>query len=146
MGTVGGNGVGVDHNLRSVRVARKAGFLAYTPEEFRCSAHNRAGNFDSILLSHVAEHMREEEVVAFVREYLPLLKSGGRVIFFCPQEAGFRTDSTHVQFLDFEALRRIADALGLVTIRQYSHPFPRAVGRWLRYNEFVSICQASPAA
>jgi len=136
-----GNGVGVDHNRRAVQVARAAGYRAYTPEELRASEWNVPGRFDSILLCHVLEHMPEQEAVELVREYLPLLRAGGRVIFLCPQEAGFRSDTTHVQMLDFAALRRLAAACGLRTEREYSHPFPRLVGRFLPYNEFVSIAR-----
>jgi hypothetical protein len=90
--------------------------------------------------------MVEDDVVSLVGDYLHLLKPEGRVIFFCPQEAGFRSDPTHVQLLDFPALRRIADAVGLRTERQYSYPFPRFVGRLLKYNEFVSICRKAAGA
>jgi SAM-dependent methyltransferase len=142
---LGGNAVGVDHNRRAVEMAKAAGFEAFTPEAFRASHHPRASRFDSLLLSHVAEHMVETEAVALVGAYLPMLRPAGRVVFLCPQEAGYRTDPTHVQFMDFPALRRMAAALDLAVEREYSHPFPREVGRWLRYNEFVSICRKPTA-
>lgn len=136
---LGGGGIGVDHNERAVRVARAAGLEAFTPDGLRASPYFVPASFDTILLSHVLEHMHEREAVALVREYLPLLRPGGRVIVFCPQEAGFRSDPSHVQLLDFAALRRVAAASGLAVEREYSHPFPRPVGRFLRYNEFVTI-------
>ena len=54
---VRGAGVGIDHNPYSVDACRRAGFVAFTPEEFRRSPHYAPGRFDSLLLSHVAEHM-----------------------------------------------------------------------------------------
>jgi SAM-dependent methyltransferase len=134
-----GHGVGIDHNPRSVQVARAVGFQAFTPEEFEQSLFNVSESFDSILLSHVAEHMTEEEAIRLLKAHLHLLKPQGKVILFCPQEAGFRSDPTHVQFMDFDALRRISEAAGLVPEREYSFPLPRRCGRFFRYNEFVSV-------
>src|SRR4051794_33905791 len=45
LGHVEGNGVGVDHNEASVIEARKAGFTAYTPDEFLSSPHAAPGAF-----------------------------------------------------------------------------------------------------
>ena len=41
-----GAGVGIDHNPYSVDACRRAGFVAFTPEEFRRSPHHAAGRFD----------------------------------------------------------------------------------------------------
>ncbi len=134
-----GYGVGIDHNPYSVEVARKRGFQAFTPQEFRQSEFNAAERFDSILLSHVAEHMVEDEVVSLLAPYIPLLKSAGQVILITPQEYGFRTDETHIQLMDFERLRRISGKLGLEFFKEFSFPFPRIMGHFFIYNEFVSV-------
>jgi hypothetical protein len=63
----------------------------------------------------------------------------GRLLLITPQEVGYRSDASHVEFLDFTALRAVSDALGLRTERQYSFPFPRPFGRIFIYNEFVSM-------
>jgi SAM-dependent methyltransferase len=135
-----GRGVGVDTNEHCVRAARNRGFTAFTPDGFRsASEYHQAGRFDSILLSHVAEHMTEDQVVSLLQEYEPFLKPGGRLIVETPQEAGFRSDPTHVQWMDFERLRRIADRLGFQLEWTHSFPFPRWAGRLFRYNEFVAV-------
>ena len=136
---IGGSGVGIDHNRHSVGHARNQGLEAYTTEEFRQSEHNQPGRFDSILLSHVAEHMTYVDYVALLMEYGPLLRDGGRILVFCPQEAGFKTDSSHVEFMDFVKLRRATEEAGLKPEREYSFPFPRFAGRVFPYNEFVSV-------
>lgn len=59
-----------------------------------------------------------------------------------PQERGYRSDDTHVEFLDFDALRQIAESLGLRVERSYSFPFPRWAGRLFKYNEFVLTARA----
>ena len=133
------NGIGIDHNPNSVEVARSRGLLAFTPEEFRKSEFDRSGRFDSILFSHVAEHMLEQDAIAVLASHIYLLKTQGRVILITPQERGFKRDPTHVQFMDFDRLKNISRAAGLVFLREYSFPFPRFFGLVFTYNEFVSI-------
>jgi SAM-dependent methyltransferase len=134
-----GHGIGLDKNAAAVAAAREIGLRAFTPEEFRASEWDKPESFDSLLLSHVAEHMRRDELLALLRSHLGYVRAGGRVILITPQEVGFRSDPTHVEFMDFAALRGVADALGLVPIRDYSFPFPRPVGRIFIYNQFVSV-------
>jgi len=135
-----GNGVGIDHNAASVEAARTRGLKAFTPEEFRESDHNRAGSFDSIIAAHVLEHMTEPEAVDLLNEYASLVKEDGRLILITPQEAGFKSDPTHVEFLDFPRLRSIAASAGFpVQIKEYSFPFPRSFGRIFKHNEFVAV-------
>jgi 2-polyprenyl-3-methyl-5-hydroxy-6-metoxy-1,4-benzoquinol methylase len=135
-----GSGVGIDHNESSVQVALARGLKAFTPAQFRLSEFNRGGFFDVMLLAHVLEHMPETEAVDLVRQYEALVKPDGRLILITPQEAGFRSDPTHVEFLSHPQLRRIAESAGFsVPIREYSFPFPRPVGRIFTYNEFVGV-------
>lgn len=135
-----GQSVGVDTNEFCVRAARARGLIAFTPDDFRSSAEfGRPSRFDTLLLAHVAEHMTEEQAVTLVEEYLPFLRPGGRLVLIAPQEAGFRSDSTHVELMDFTRLRRIATRLRLTPERSYSFPFPRWAGQWFTYNEFVVV-------
>lgn len=134
-----GHGVGVDHNAESVGVARSRGFTAYTVGEFFALETLRHETFDSILIAHVIEHMSFDAGLAMVKEYLPYLRRHGRVCFITPQEAGYRSDDTHVRFVDFHALAELAQEFGLTVQRRYSFPLPRAFGKLFRYNEFVLI-------
>jgi 2-polyprenyl-3-methyl-5-hydroxy-6-metoxy-1,4-benzoquinol methylase len=134
-----GQSVGVDTNEHCVRAANARGFLAFTPDEFQASEYRQPGRFDSILLAHVAEHMTEDQVVALLREYDALLRPGGQLIVMTPQEAGFRSDATHVELMDFARLTRISERLGFIVERRYSFPFPRWAGRLFTYNEFVVV-------
>lgn len=126
---LGATGVGVDPNASCVAAARAAGFVAYTPSDLPTE------QFDSLLFSHVLEHV--DDPAALIRAYLPRLKPAGRVIVITPQEAGHRSDPTHVEFLDFEKLSEIVAACGLTLDRAYSFPFPRWAGAFFTYNEFV---------
>ena len=138
-----GNGVGIDHNPHSVEIARSRGLLAFTPLAFQASQFNKTNLFESILLSHVAEHLTAGQALKLLADHVPLLKPNGQVILICPQEYGYRSDSTHVQFMDFRKLRAIACEAGLIPIREYSFPFPRLFGHVFKYNEFVSISRKS---
>ncbi|NNC92663.1 MAG: class I SAM-dependent methyltransferase [Acidimicrobiia bacterium] len=136
------DGVGVDHNSTAVELARQRGFTAFTTEDFVRSEYAVAERFDSILLAHVVEHMTGAEARELLANYLRYLRAGGRVVLIAPQEAGFRSDQTHVEFMDHSALRALLEANGLQVVREYSFPLVRAAGRFLRYNEFVSVGRA----
>ena len=134
-----GTCVGVDHNGHSVAIARARGLIAFTPEEFRASAYAERPGFDALLLSHVVEHLRQEEAIQLLEDYLPYLKPGGRVVLITPQEAGYRSDHTHVVFVDFPGAARLLRECGLKLAKQYSFPLPRPFGKVFRHNEFITI-------
>lgn len=134
-----GQGVGLDHNAHSVAAARAVGLRAFTPEEFQTSEWNRTAGFDSLLLSHVAEHMRRDQLVPLLRTHLRYVRPGGQLILITPQEVGFASDPSHVEFMDLAFLRAVAEELGLAPVRDFSFPFPRPFGRLFIYNEFVSV-------
>jgi SAM-dependent methyltransferase len=139
LNNLSGNGVGIDHNTQSLKIASSRGFLVFTPESFENSSFNKPALFDSILLSHVVEHMLEEDVVKLLGTYIHLLKPHGQVIFITPQEYGFRSDPTHIRFVDFIGLRRIAHESALLVVREFSFPLPLSFGRFFKYNEFVTV-------
>lgn len=134
-----GNGVGVDHNAEAIAVARRRGLIAFTTADFGRTGYASPGAFDSLLLAHVAEHVSHEVLIHLLQDYMTHLRPAGRVVFICPQERGWKTDPTHVRFVDFQQLRRTCDELGLRIEKQYSFPFPRPVGKVFPYNEFVVV-------
>jgi 2-polyprenyl-3-methyl-5-hydroxy-6-metoxy-1,4-benzoquinol methylase len=140
-----GHGVGIDHNGACVAACRNNGLTVYSPGEFDQSLDARAGRFDSLLVAHVLEHLSEGDGRELVAKYLPFLKPGGRVVVITPQEAGQRTDPTHVRFVDGEATRRMMASLGWRVATSRSFPFPRRVGKVFPYNEFVVVCEQDPA-
>ncbi len=131
--------VGIDHNEHAVNRVLKQGLTAFLPEGFLRSAFAKHGGFDSLLFSHVLEHLSAGEGVKLLRTYLPFVKGGGRVVFITPQKRGFGSDATHVRFVGFEELAALAREVGLTITRQYSFPFPRRFGRVFKYNEHVMV-------
>jgi len=134
-----GNGVGIDHNPESIAIAKARGLTALTIEEFFASEYAKPAQFDSLLFAHVIEHVSPGYAIELVSGYLKFLRPGGIVCFITPQESGYKTDKTHVTFVDFDGLARLSQKLGLVEQRRYSFPFPRFVGRAFPYNEFVMV-------
>src|SRR5687768_12407944 len=52
-----GNGIGIDINPARLERCRDAGLTAYSPEDFAASQYGNGTQFDSLLFSHVLEHM-----------------------------------------------------------------------------------------
>lgn len=130
---------GIDHNLRCVEIARARGLRAYAPADFAQSTDARLSSYDALLFAHVLEHLDQPTADTLVRDYIPFLKPEGRVVIITPQEAGFKSDDTHVRFVDWRALDELARAAGLQPLQAYSFPLPRWAGRIFPYNEFVFI-------
>ena len=139
-----GAGVGVDHSEASVALARGRGLQAFTPADFRRSPFARPGRFDSLLVAHVLEHMPFVQAVDLVKEYLPFVRPGGRAVFIVPQQAGYRTDPTHVEYFDAAKLAAVAQGCGLSPQRSFSFPFPSVAGRVFPYNETILVSGLPP--
>lgn len=136
-------GVGVDPNAAAIAVCRENGHEAYVPEDFAAGVESTepARQFDTLLCSHVLEHLDEPTGVELIRQYLPHIVSGGRVMLITPQERGQRSDETHVRMMDVVALTSLAKQCELDIERIFSFPLPRLFGRWFIYNETVVIAR-----
>jgi 2-polyprenyl-3-methyl-5-hydroxy-6-metoxy-1,4-benzoquinol methylase len=136
-----GNAVGVDPNKDAITTARERGLTAFTPDELTASEYARDGRFDSLLVSHVLEHLSPNAARDLVSSHLRYVKAGGRVVLITPQEAGYRSDATHIEFVDLNRLAALSRGLGLLPEAAYSFPFPRPAGNWFKYNEFIHIAR-----
>lgn len=134
--------VGVDLNEASIRVCRSRGLDACSPAEFFQRYAGRR-EFNTLLLSHVVEHMTVAQAIAVIGQYRPYLKPDAQLILIAPQEKGFASDQTHVEFMDFGKLATIARESGFEPQKQYSFPFFRALGTLYIYNEFVTVARMS---
>lgn len=134
--------VGVDHNSSLVAAARALGCEAYTVDEFTANPELMSpAGFDSLLASHLIEHLTPGFAREILTGYLELVKPGGRVVFITPQERGYASDATHIAFTDFDALRALCADLGLEVEKTYSFPFPRFTGKFFTYNEFNLVAR-----
>lgn len=136
---LGGNGVGVDHNAEGVRRMRERGLSAFLPDEFQRSQYAKPESFDALLIAHVLEHLSAPDAKALLAHYLPFVRKGGKVAIITPQAAGYRSDATHVNFVDDRLASEWLVEQGLTVRRRYSFPFPRWVGNLFPHNEFVVL-------
>ena len=131
--------VGVDFNSILVKSCQKLGLLAFTTDHFLNNFSPESALFDSLLFSHVAEHMPITQFDKVLKDYLPFLKPKGKIIVICPQELGFKTDLTHIEFVDFLKIQSIFKQNNIDCKSHYSYPFPRSFGTWFAYNEFINV-------
>jgi 2-polyprenyl-3-methyl-5-hydroxy-6-metoxy-1,4-benzoquinol methylase len=132
-----GRGVGVDPNPAAVEIARARGVEAYTPAEL--ASMDDAVAFDTLLCSHVLEHLSRPEGVELLQTWAPRVRSGGRLVLICPQQRGQRSDPTHVRFVGEAELRDLAHAVGVADVQVRSFPLMRWFGRWWVHNETVLV-------
>lgn len=133
------NGIGVDQNTECLDIARGRGLQVYTPNEFSQSPLSKGKHFDSLLCSHVLEHMTCAQAIDLIKTYIHYIKPGGKIILITPQEAGFASDPTHVEFMDFAKIRLIFANFDLIPHIERSFPFPKWCGLFFKYNEFVAV-------
>jgi 2-polyprenyl-3-methyl-5-hydroxy-6-metoxy-1,4-benzoquinol methylase len=138
LANLGPGSVGVDHNAHSVAYCRERGMTAYTPDDFRASAHWAPRSFDGLLAAHLVEHMDQPSALEVVGSYLPSLRPGAVVVVITPQERGYASDATHVRFCGFDEVAELYATLGLTVREQTSFPLPRWAGKLFTYNEFVT--------
>jgi SAM-dependent methyltransferase len=136
------NSCGVDHNPTSVAVARSRGLTAFTNEEFHKSKMAIPESFDSIVMSHLLEHLDQNQIRAIMLEFRKYLKQSGRLVIICPQESGFRSDPTHITYMDFKSIEEYGESHNFEIVSAISNPFPRCFGHFFKYNEFFVVLKA----
>jgi len=137
LGNLSKDSIGVDHNAHSVELAKRTGFNAVTVEEFMKNKYGKE-SFDSMLLAHVLEHLTTQDGIAIIKEYLPYVSN--KVVVICPQEKGFKTDETHINYLNHKDIEQILEKSGLTVIKSYSFPLHKLIGsKTFTYNETVVV-------
>lgn len=136
------NSIGVDHNPTSVAAAQARGLTVFTNKEFHLSEFAIPKSFDSIMMSHLLEHLTKDERNTIMQEFKEYLIPGGRLVIICPQEAGFCSDSTHIEYLDFKSIKEYGLRHDFVVELAKSNPFPRFFGKVFKYNEFFVVLKS----
>ena len=136
---LGHRAMGIDHNKESVTFALFRGFNAAHTSEIKALLKNKL--FDTFLIAHVLEHMNDSDSINLIKDYLPFLKDNGQIVVICPQERGFKHDPTHLNFVKFNEIENVVYKSGMSVIKKYSFPFPRFMGKYWVFNEFVVIAE-----
>ena len=133
--------IGIDHNTNFVSMAIKNGCKAYLPNQFRKQFARNPYLFDTMLFSHVIEHLQYPDALKLVNKYLYALKDNGHIVFIVPQLAGFKTDPTHVTFFDEKMLKEIVSEIKFKVLCLFSYPFPKIFGNIFFHNELIVVAK-----
>ena len=94
MRDLGINPTGVDINPAHIQAVRDAGMEALSIDEFDSSDKL----YDGMLMSHIIEHSRPEDLMGFIDKYLDRLKDDGYLVIATPMPwVGFLEDFDHVR-------------------------------------------------
>jgi SAM-dependent methyltransferase len=122
---------GIDHNPEFIFYARRRGFKVFLSQEFDEDFDKSLQRFDTLLFSHILEHMEFQQACEFVKKYLPTLKPGGKVIIIVPDGISFKNDPSHRCYFDCNLIKKLASANSLHLQKAMYHPFPKYMSRWL---------------
>ena len=93
-------------------------------------------------MAHLLEHMTGDERNTIMKDFREYLIPEGRLVIICPQEAGFCSDSTHIEYLDFKSIKEYGLRHDFVVELAKSNPFPRLFGKLFKYNEFFVVLKS----
>lgn len=131
-----GDSLGVDINPLIVAHCQQQGFACCVSGAYPLPFEKES--FDGVLASNILEHL--DSVETAVAEASRVLKPGGILAITVPQEAGFKHDDTHVNFLQQADLAQIAHRFRLQPKQSYFYPFRLEwPGKWLYFCELRAV-------
>lgn len=146
LATLPDGSMGLEYNQATVALCRKKGLEveAYdgTADDWRMTVVPETRAFDSMIISHVLEHLDEPAQVLH-----KLLGSAARLgirrmLVIVPGRAGFRIDATHLTFVDRGLLSApaITDGTGFrLTGSVYFPGNVRRIGDWFPHHELQVV-------
>lgn len=129
--------IGIEPNQSLRALADQLGHKVIHPDDVERLMQPE--DFDTIIFSHVLEHLTPEEHPLILNRYLPYLKVGGRVIVRIPQRAGFDSDDDHRFFWHRSSMAEYLSSHNLHIEKMGSFPFPEFVGNFFKYNEWFFL-------
>ena len=133
---------GLEYNLATVEHCRRKGLEVEGydgfADDWRLSVLAAGRRFESMVISHVLEHLDEPALV--LQRLLSAGKRLGvrRVLVIVPGRAGFRIDDTHRTFIDRGLLSAPGIVQGTGFALERARHFPgdlRAIGDWFPHHE-----------
>lgn len=138
--------MGLEYNSTTVEFCRGKGLSVCwydgMADDWQLSAVPQGRRFESMIVSHVLEHL--DEPMAILRK---LLSAGrrlgiGRVLVIVPGRAGYRIDDTHRTFVDRAMLADAGVVEGTGFALERARYFPgnlRAIGDWFPHHELQAL-------
>lgn len=122
--------IGVDHNKYLVQYAQAQGLNALQTQDF-LQLFPKGPAFDTMLCSHVLEHMPILDAIDLLKTYLPYLKKQGRLVVILPHGKSYKNDPTHVVDFKMSHMQMVAKELNMLLLRQIFYPFPKFFSKYL---------------
>ena len=138
--------MGLEYNRATVEYChgRGLGVCWYDgiADDWQLSAVPQGRRFESMVISHVLEHL--DEPASILRRLLMASRrlGVGRVLVIVPGRAGFRIDATHRTFVDLAMLADadIVDGTGFALKQKRYFPGNlRGIGDWFPHHELQAL-------
>lgn len=138
--------VGLELNKEAVRYGNERGLDVryYDGDEdgWALGAIKSDDQFQSIVISHVLEHLAEPEIVLGRILTWAAKRNVSRVLVVVPGPVGFRADPTHVVYIDQEMLAKSEVVSGTTFRLSEASYFPlnlSAAGEYFRHQELRAL-------
>jgi hypothetical protein len=143
--------MGLEVNEATVKYCQAHGMNVklYKPDEDNYALKDvPAGQFQSLVISHVLEHLTDPDLI--LKKLMDSCRRIGvkRVFVTVPCEAGFAHDKTHVTFItrDYVMQKGLENYGGYKLVKWGYFPFNlRFVGKLYTYNEFYLVYDLQPS-
>lgn len=139
--------MGLEYNKTTVSYCDAQGldvvFYNGFEDDWCLSSVPKGRKFESMVISHVLEHLEEPEKI--LPKLLVTLKSFGvgTVLVIIPGKAGFKSDSTHRKFVDINMLKEVVSRVSDWNIKSMEYyPFNiEQIGNFFIYNELQVVLE-----
>lgn len=137
---------GLEYNKATVEYCRHQGldvdWYDGFQDDWRLGAVPETARFESMVVSHVLEHM--DAPMEILRKLLQAaaLRGVQRLLVIVPGRAGFRIDATHLTFVDRPMLSDPAITAGTGFVLSHARHFPldvRRIGDWFPHHELQAL-------
>lgn len=92
---------------------------------------NNKEKFDTLLFSHILEHMNFQDGISLIKTYLPFLNNSGRLVIIVPHGFCFKNAPTHILYYEINKVKELATNIKFLVTKSFYHHFPDFLSQWL---------------
>lgn len=119
---------GIDHNIDFINYTRKRGFTSFHTSELDKIKEQK---YDTLLFSHILEHMPMNIGENLIKQYINFLKNNGRIVIVVPHGCCYKNDPTHVLYYGPEQINQLSQRIGFHLKKSFYNPFPDFLSNFL---------------